>query len=221
VQKLRVDVWSDIACPWCYIGKRRLEVALDRFAHRDAVEVVWRAFELDPSAPKEHDPSLSHAERLAKKYRLPVARAEAMIQQNAAIALDDGLEFHPELIRSGNTFDAHRVVHLGALRGLQDAVKERLMRAYMTEGQLISDQETLVRLASEAGLDPDEVRTMLASDRLSQEVRADEQQARQLGIDGVPFFVLDGRYGVSGAQPADLLLSALMEAWAGNQPDEG
>ncbi|HEY0706199.1 MAG TPA: DsbA family oxidoreductase [Polyangia bacterium] len=212
-KKLRVDVWSDIACPWCYIGKRRLEAALSRFPHAESVEVVWRAFELDPSAPRERDPSLSHAARLAQKYRMPVARAEAMIQQNAAVAKADGLDFHPELIRSGSTFDAHRLVHLGARRGLQDAVKERLMRAYMTEGQLISDHDTLVRLGVEAGLDPDEVRALLASNDLAHEVRADEQEAHELGISGVPFFVLGGRYGVSGAQPADLLLNALERAW--------
>ncbi|HEY0714119.1 MAG TPA: DsbA family oxidoreductase [Polyangia bacterium] len=212
-RKLRVDIWSDIACPWCYIGKRRLEAALDRFAHADEVEVIWRAFELDPTAPKERDPAASHAARLAKKYGLPVARAEAMIQQNAQIAKGDGLEFQPEKIREGNTFDAHRVVHLGAERGIQDAVKERLMRAYMCEGQLLSDHETLVRLGAEAGLDANEVRETLASDRFATAVRGDEREARALGISGVPFFVLDGRYGVSGAQPADLLLSALTQAW--------
>jgi predicted DsbA family dithiol-disulfide isomerase len=212
-RQLRVDVWSDIVCPWCYIGKRRLEVALERFPHREAVEVVWRAFELDPSAPRERSTDEPHAQRLAKKYGSSVAEAEARIARLTETARADGLEFRFDRARPGNTFDSHRVLHLAAERGVQDAVKERLLRAYMTEGEPIGEPEALVRLAAEVGLDADAVRAMLASDTYATEVRADEREASELGISGVPFFVLGGRYAVSGAQPADVLLRALEQAW--------
>src|SRR4051794_13596062 len=193
MKSLRIDVWSDIACPWCYVGKRRLEAALAKFPHREAVEIVWRAFELDPSAPRERDSKVSYAERIAKKYGSSVTEAEGVIARMTGVAAADGLDFRFDKIRSGNTFDAHRVLHLARERGKQDAVKERLLRAYLTEGELMGDPETLVRLAGDAGLDGEEVRAMLASNAESKEVRADEDEARQLGISGVPFFVLGGR----------------------------
>ena len=214
MKKLAIDVWSDIACPWCYVGKRRLEAALARFPHRDAVDVTWRAFELDPSAPRERDPGVTYAERLAKKYGSSVTEAEARLRSMTDVAKADGLTFRFDRVRSGNTFDAHRVLHLAAERGVQDAVKERFLLAYMTEGEPIGDPGTLVRLAAEAGLDAADVRATLASDAHAAAVRADEDEARRLGITGVPFFVLGGRYAVSGAQPADLLLEALTQAWA-------
>ena len=213
MKKLRIDVWSDIACPWCYVGKRRLEAALAKFPHREEVDVVWRAFELDPSAPPERPSDVSYAARLAKKYGSSVKEADGMIARMTDVAADDGLDFHFDKIRSGNTFDAHRVLHLAAERGKQDAVKERYLLAYMTEGEPIGDPETLVRLAAEVGLDAEEVRAMLASDMYAREVRDDEDEARQLGFSGVPFFVLGGKLAVSGAQPAELLLRALTQAW--------
>jgi predicted DsbA family dithiol-disulfide isomerase len=219
MEKLRIDIWSDIACPWCYVGKRRLEAALERFPERDEVEVVWHAFELDPSAPLERDRSVSHAERLAKKYGMSVAQAQAQSARLTNIAKEDGLEFNFDRLRSGNTFDAHRLVHLAGERGLQDAVKERFLRAYMTEGEAIGDKQVLQRLAVEAGLDADEVRHVLASDALAAEVRADEQEAQALGISGVPFFVFDGRLAVSGAQPADVFLGALGQAFRERAPE--
>ncbi|WP_438000015.1 DsbA family oxidoreductase [Sorangium sp. So ce185] len=220
-KKLRVDVWSDIACPWCYVGKRRLEAALARFPHRDAVEVVWRAFELDPAAKRVLGAEVSYAERLARKYGASVAKAEAMIRQMTEVAAADGLDFHFEKVRPGNTFDAHRVLHLAAERGAQGAVKERLLRAYMTEGEAIGEPEVLARLAGEAGLDPVEVREALAGDAFAAEVRADEAEARAIGVTGVPFFAFGGRYGVSGAQPAEALLGVLQRTWdeAAGEPD--
>lgn len=213
MKKLRVDVWSDIACPWCYVGKRRLEAALERFSHREETEVVWRAFELDPSAPRERDQTVSYAERLARKYGSSVAQARTMIARMTDVARGDGLAFEFDRIRPGNTFDAHRLIHLAGERGIQDAVKERFLLAYMTEGEPIGDTETLARLAAEAGLDGEEVRGVLASDTCARDVRADEREARELGIDGVPFFLLGARLAVSGAQSADLLLRALNQAW--------
>ncbi|WP_437533899.1 DsbA family oxidoreductase [Sorangium sp. So ce726] len=222
MKKLRVDVWSDIACPWCYVGKRRLEAALARFPRRDAVEVVWRAFELDPSAKRVLDTEVSYAGRLAKKYGVPVAKAEGMIRQMTEVGAADGLDLRFDKVRPGNTFDAHRVLHLAAERGVQDAVKERLLRGYMTEGEAIGEPEVLARLAGEAGLEPDEVRAALASDAHAREVRADEAEAREIGITGVPFFAFGGRYGVSGAQPAEALLGVLQKAWdeAADAPEQ-
>jgi len=213
-RKLVVDIWSDIACPWCYIGKRRLEAALDHFPHRDSVEIVWRAFELDPSAPRIRDESVSYAQRLASKYQTSPGDAQKRIDRMTKVAKGDGLDFHFERIKPGNTFDAHRLLHFAHERGLQNALKERFLRGYMTEGEAIGDREVLVRLASEVGLDAAEVRIRLDTLAHADAVRADEEQARELGIQGVPFFVLGGRYGVSGAQPAEHLLSALTQAWS-------
>jgi predicted DsbA family dithiol-disulfide isomerase len=213
VAALTIDIWSDIACPWCYIGKRHLEQALDRFPHKAEVAIVWRAFELDPSAPRVRDPSQSYAERIAKKYGTPAAQAQLMIDRMVDTAASDGLEFRFDRIRPGNTFDAHRLLHLAHDRGQQDPLKERMLRAYLTEGQAIGEPEVLAALAHDVGLDDQEVRGVLDGERYTREVRQDEALARELGISGVPFFVLAGKLGVSGAQPADVLLGALEQAW--------
>jgi predicted DsbA family dithiol-disulfide isomerase len=213
---VKVEIWSDVVCPWCYIGKRRFEAALARFAHRDAVEVTWRAFELDPAAPRERAGDL--ADHLATKYRVSREEAQAMHDAMTATAAAEGLTFRFDRARSGNTFDAHRLLHLAADRGVQDAVKERLMSAYLTDGEPIGDPETLARLAAEAGLDADEARAVLAGDRYAAEVRSDERQAQALGATGVPFFVIDRRYGVAGAQPAEVIGEVLHKAWADEHP---
>jgi len=211
-----VEIWSDIACPWCYVGKRRFEAALARFEHRDDVRVTWRSFELDPAAPAEREGE--RAERLAEKYGMSVERALEMERQMTDTAAGEGLDFRFDLARSGSTFDGHRVVHLAGEHGLQDAMKERLLRAYFGEGQLMSDRETLVRLAVEVGLDEDEVRGMVASDRFAEEVRDDERTAHAFGISAVPTFVVDRSIGVSGAQPPEALLELLREGWARRAP---
>jgi len=214
VSKLRIDIWSDIACPWCYVGKRRIEQALAGFPHAGEVAIVWRAFELDPSAPRVRDRTESSVERLARKYGTSQHQAQAMIDRMVETAAKDGLAMRFDLIQSGNTFDGHRLLHLAHERGKQDALKERLMRAYFCEGQAVGEPEVLVRLAGEVGLDEAEVRDVLASERYAAEVRTDEALARELGITGVPFFVLASRVGVSGAQPADVLRGALDRAWS-------
>ena len=211
---LRVDVWSDIACPWCYVGKRRLEAAVERMPPTTSIEVVWRAFELDPGAPRVQPAEISYPERLARKYGATLPDAEAMIARMTAVAAGDGLTFRFDRIRPGNTFDAHRVLHLAGHRGVQGAVKERFLRAYLTEGEAIGDPEVLARLGAEAGLDGAEVHGVLSGEGYGAEVRADEKEAYRLGIHGVPFFVLGGRYGVSGAQPVDVLHQALTTAAA-------
>jgi len=209
---VQVDIWSDVVCPWCYVGKRRFEAALARFAHRNEVVVRWHSFELDPSAPAER--TGRYAARLAEKYGVSVADAEGMIDSMTAAAAADGLDFRFDLARPGNTFAAHRLLHLAGDLGRQDALKERLLSAYLTEGEPIGDLDTLARLGVEAGLDPAQVRAVLAGDAYAAEVRADERQAAEIGVSGVPFFVIDRRYAVSGAQPADLLLEVLDRAWS-------
>jgi predicted DsbA family dithiol-disulfide isomerase len=208
---LTIDIWSDIACPWCYVGKRRLEAALAEFPERASVEIKWHAFELNPAAPRVSNDG-PYAERLAKKYGMSVRDAQARIGHLTELARKEGLAFDFEHIRPGNTFDAHRVVHLGAVRGREGAVKERLLQGYLCEGAAIGERDVLVRLGEEAGLDAEEIRATLASNDFADEVRADEAQARELGISGVPFFVLGGQYAVSGAQPVELFSKALAQA---------
>jgi predicted DsbA family dithiol-disulfide isomerase len=202
---MHVEIWSDIACPWCYVGKRRFEAALEGFEHRDDVEVTWRSFELDPGAPAQRE--LSGAEHLAEKYGMSVEEARARQQHLRDMAAGDGLDMRADLTRGGNTFDGHRVLHLAAEHGRQDEMKERLMRAYHTEGELISDHATLVRLAEEVGVPG--VEEMLASDRFAAEVRDDEATAHAIGITAVPTFVVDRRIAVAGAQAPDVLRQLL------------
>jgi predicted DsbA family dithiol-disulfide isomerase len=210
--RLRIDIWSDIACPWCYVGKRRLERALQTFPERDAVDIVWRAFELNPAAPARSNDG-PYAERLAKKYGSSVADARSRIQGLVDVAREEGLTLDFERIVPGNTFDAHRVLHFARERGVQGALKERLLRGYLSEGEAIGEREVVTRLAADVGLDAEQVRALLASDSHGREVRGDEAEAQRLGIHGVPFFVI-GRYALSGAQPAELFSRALRQAWA-------
>jgi predicted DsbA family dithiol-disulfide isomerase len=216
VDGVQLEIWSDIACPWCYIGKRRFETALARFEHADELLVTWRSFELDPSAPPER--AGDNATRLASKYGMTVEQARDVQAQMAEAAAAEGLRFDFDAVRSGSTFDAHRLVHLAARHGHQDAMKERLLHAYFTEGRLVSDRETLVGLGEEVGLAGAEIAEMLDGDRYAQEVRDDERAAAELGISGVPTFIVDRRVGVTGAQPPELLLEMLRQAWARREP---
>ena len=221
MKRLRVDVWSDVACPWCYVGKRRLDAALAQFPHAEQVEVVFRSFELDPKGRGQREPdSGNHAEHLARKYGVTLDRAQGMIDRMVGVGQGEGLEMRFDRLRSGNTYDAHRLLHFAHTRGLQLAMKERLFKARFTEGAAIDDAETLVRLAEEVGLHAEEVRAALGSDAYAEQVRADEDQARQLGVTGVPFFVLGGKYAVSGAQPVELLVRALGRAWEESAEEE-
>lgn len=215
---LAVEIWSDVVCPWCYLGKRRFENALSGFEHRDAVSVRFRSFELDPTAPAAVDGA--PAERLASKYGMSVEEAEASQAQLTAMAAAEGLEYHLDRTRGGNTFDAHRLLQLAADRGVQPAAKERLLRAYFTESEPVGDHETLVRLVAEAGVDPVEARAVLEDDAYVDAVREDERLAQRIGIHGVPYFVLARRFAVSGAQPAELLVQALERTWEALTPVE-
>jgi predicted DsbA family dithiol-disulfide isomerase len=218
---VKVEVWSDIVCPWCYIGKRRLEQAIAQLGQTDdePVEVVYRSFELDPTAPAVGTESTP--QHLADKYGMTIDQALAAQQRVSDIAASDGLDYRLADTKRGNSFDAHRLLQLARTRGVQSEVKERLMHAYFTEAEAIGDPAVLERLAVEAGLDAAEAAAMLASDEFADAVRDDEQHAAALGIHGVPFFVIDERYAVEGAQPVDLLLEALRYARAERgTPDE-
>lgn len=213
---MRVEIWSDVVCPWCYIGKRRLESALERFERRDEVEVMWRAFELDPNAPEERQGA--YLDRLAAKYGVSRAEAEAMVERVTRAGDEAGVEFRFDRARPGNTFDAHRLVHLGLEHGLQDEVEERLMAATFTEGRPIGRPSTLLEVAAEVGLDSDEAEELVSGDRFADDVRADESLARALGIRAVPYFVIDRTFGLPGAQQPDVILDALRRARAESGP---
>jgi predicted DsbA family dithiol-disulfide isomerase len=206
-----VEIWSDIACPWCYVGRARFAAALARFEHRDEVTVMWRSFELDPDAPAEREGG--HAERIAAKYGRTLEEVAEMDAQLTATAAADGLTIRFSDVRSGNTFDGHRLIHLAAAHGKQDAMKERLFRAYFSEGALISDHATLQALGIEVGLPADEIRELLLTERYAEEVRDDERTAHSAGISAVPCFVIDRKYGASGAQPPETLLEFLQHGW--------
>lgn len=213
---MKIDIWSDVACPWCYVGKRRLEGALRAFEHSSEVTVIWHSFELDPGAPEAVDGE--PVTRLAAKYRVSRADAEAMQARMTAAAAGEGLQFHLDRVRSGNTHHAHRLLHLALESGRQDQLKERLLAAYFTEGAAVGDRRVLLGLAVEAGLDEQAAREVLQGDAFGSAVRDDEREAARLGITGVPFFVIDRTYGISGAQPSEVILGALRTAWTESHP---
>ena len=209
---MKVEIWTDVVCPWCYVGKRRFEKALANFEHRGDVEIVHRSFQLNPAAPKGK--TSPRRESLMAKYGLTEQQVDAMNARMEQTAAEEGLHYDLEGGVTGNTFDAHRLLHLAHERGRQDEVIERLYQAYFTEKRSIFDPASLVELASDAGLDAEEVRRMLASDDYAAAVERDINEARHLGATGVPFFVIDQRYGISGAQPPHVFSQALDRAWA-------
>ena len=213
---LQVEVWSDVVCPWCYIGRRRLETALEQFPHRDQVEVVWRSFQLDPSVPEgETHPTLP---ALAAKYGRSVEEMRGMQQHVEQVAAGEGLEYRLGDQVSGNTLLAHELLHLAAEHGLRSALEERLLHAYFEEGRSVFDVDSLVALGAEVGLDEAEARRALTDRRFLAAVHQDAATAQALGATGVPFFVVDRKYGAAGAQPAELLLQVLERAWADANP---
>jgi predicted DsbA family dithiol-disulfide isomerase len=209
---MQVEIWSDVVCPWCYLGKRRFERALESFDHRDEVDVVYRSFELDPGAPA--GATTPTIQVLASKYRMGVQQAYDAQRQMEERAAADGLEFRMENLLSGNTRDAHRLLHLAKDRGVQAELTERLHRAYFSEEKSIFDHESLTEIAVAAGLDREEVSEVLASDDYLEAVETDEAMAHALGANAVPLFVIDRRYGISGAQSAEVIAQTLDQAWA-------
>ena len=206
---MRVDIWSDVVCPWCYVGKARFEKALSGSAAADEAEVVYRSFELDPGWPAGQ--TMPVLEMLAGKYRMSASVAATAEGQVAGLARDEGLGFRTDR-ELGNTFDVHRVLQLGRVQGFQHKLLDGIYRAYFAEAQPIFEPGTLASVAADAGLDPADVQQTLDGEDFADAVRDDERQARELGISGVPFFVFDGRLGVSGAQPVATFAEALRQA---------
>lgn len=208
---MNLEIWSDVVCPYCYVGKRRIESALARFPHRERVNVLWKSFQLDPSAPSEQ--AMPLRELLAGKYDVSVEKAEEMQVRVTAMAAEEGLTFDLNRARSGNTRDAHRLIHAARAHKLDEALIERFMKAYFCEGAAIGHAATLRALAIEVGLTADLVDSVLASDQFADAVLADQQEATSLGARGVPLFVMARAYMVPGAQTADVLDATLLKAW--------
>ncbi len=207
---MQVEIWSDVVCPWCYIGKRRFERALAAYPLAAGVEVTWRSYQLNPDQPKGD--ARRHDEYLARKTGRSLAEVHAMNDRVVSLAADEGLEYHFETYHVINTFDAHRIMHLARAHGLGSEAHERLMRAQLVEGEVLEDPETLVRLSAEIGVPADDARAVLATSAYADDVNTEIREAAMLGCTGVPFFVIDRRYGVSGAQPAEVFLQVLERA---------
>jgi predicted DsbA family dithiol-disulfide isomerase len=216
---MRIEIWSDVVCPWCYIGKRRLEQALSEFPHAEDVEVVWRSFQLDPSAPTE--PVETVAESLGRKYGGGPDAGRQMVDRVEAVAAELGMLWrHHESLRV-STVDAHRVLHLALETGgpeLQGRLKEALLSAYFIDTANVADHDTLVAIAGEVGLDEVRVKEVLSDDEYADAVEADIREAASLGATGVPFYVIDRKYGVSGAQPSEVFTQVLERAWSEAHP---
>jgi predicted DsbA family dithiol-disulfide isomerase len=208
---MRVDIWSDVVCPWCYVGKARFERALGEFEHRDEVEVVYRSFELDPGHPKDERETV--LKMLSTKYGMPEAQARAADARVGQLAEAEGLGFDSNR-PAGNTFDIHRVLHLGREKGVQLKLITAINQAYFAQARQVFDPDVLTEVAAGAGLDAGAVAEVLDGDAYADAVRQDELEARQLDISGVPFFVLDMALGVSGAQATETFADALNQAWA-------
>jgi predicted DsbA family dithiol-disulfide isomerase len=207
---VKIEIWSDVVCPWCYIGKRRLERALDAYEAADEVEITWRSFQLNPTLPK--GTRIAHDEYLASKLGTSVAQVHQLNERVVELAAAEGLDYHFDTYVTVNTFDAHRVTHLARSLGLGLPIHERFLRAQLVEGEVLDDRDTLVRLAAEVGVPEQETSDVLGSDAWADAVQADIDEAHAIGVNGVPFFVLDRRYGISGAQPAELFLDAFRTA---------
>lgn len=214
---MHVEIWSDVVCPWCYIGKRRFEDALARFPHRGEVTVTWRSFQLDPGAARESSETTNQV--LARKYGMSLAQAAALNNRLETLAAEVGLEYHLSSAPYANTFDAHRLVYLARSHAREDAMIERLMQGHFTENRPLGDVDTLIQLGTDVGLDPIATRVMVESDEYATEVNDDRESATRLGIRGVPFFVVDRRHGVSGAQSSDILLELLERGWKASRPE--
>lgn len=213
---MQIEIWSDVVCPWCYIGKRRLEKALEGFAGRDDVDVVYRSYQLDPSAPAV--PVETVAESLGRKYGGGPEAGKQMIDRVEAVAAEEGLLFRQAQALRVNTVDAHRLLHLALAEGKQVELKEALLSAYFIETENVADHDTLTRIAATVGLDEARVREVLAGNEYADAVESDIREAASLGANGVPFFVVNRKYGVSGAQPVEVFTQVLEKSWAESHP---
>ena len=204
---MQVEIWSDILCPWCYIGKREFENTLAEFKHKDKIEVTWKSFELDPSAQKDYPGDLY--DLLSSKYNISIDKAKQMTGSLVERAKSIGLNYNMEIAKATNSFDAHRLIHLAMEFNVQEKVIERLSSAYLIEGLHIGNRETLTQIGIDAGLKAADILAMFDSDRFTEDVRKDEYEARNIGVRGVPFFLIDKKYSLSGAQPKEVFEEAL------------
>jgi predicted DsbA family dithiol-disulfide isomerase len=204
---MKIEIWSDFVCPFCYIGKRRLELALDKFEYKNEIKIVFWSFELDPNAKKEYSENIH--ELIAKKYSIPLEQAKASNNKLVNQAKELGLNYNFDDLQPTNTFDAHRLVHYAKSENKINELTERLLKAYFVDSLNLSDHEVLSKLALEVGLDENKALSILKSDRYTSDVRADEELASNIGVTGVPFFVFNNKYVVSGAQPPELFLEVL------------
>ncbi len=220
-EPISIDIWSDIACPWCYIGKRNLEAGLAATAFDDdapQVSITFHSFELSPDTPVDFDGD--EIDFLAGHKGMPRDQVVQMLDNVTNVAKNAGLEYRFDLLKHTNTVKAHELLHHAKAEGRQHEMEERLMSAYFTEGKHVGRIDDLVELAVEVGLDADATRDALSNDRYLSAVRQDQAQARAYGIQGVPFFVVDGQYGISGAQPPEAFASVLRDLWAGRGESE-
>src|SRR5688500_18674133 len=208
---MKINIWSDIRCPFCYIGKRKFEKALQRFAHKDKVEIIWRSFQLDPNLKTEA--GVNTYDHLAKIKGMTREQTEEMHDHVTAVAKQAGLDFNFENVVVANSFDAHRLIQLAKSKGLGSQAEELLFKAHFSDGRNIDNRDTLAEIGHEIGLAADDVEKMLGSDAFSKEVKDDEMMAHSLGIRSVPFFILNDKLAVSGAQAPELFLQALEKAW--------
>ncbi|MBO1269213.1 DsbA family oxidoreductase [Arthrobacter cavernae] len=213
---MKIEIWSDVACPWCYIGKRRFETALADFPHKDSVEVQWRSYQLDPSLPEHYDGT--ELDYLSTRKGMAPAQVSQMFDHVAQQGKGEGLNYRFDNVVVANSFTAHRLIHLAAAFGLQDEAKERLLSDHFEHGKDIGSQEYLTSLGTELGLDAVELGELFTTDKYADAVRKDIAEARAIGVTGVPFFVIDRKYGISGAQPAELFAQALDQAWQETNP---
>lgn len=213
---MKIEIWSDVACPWCYIGKRRFERALSEFPHRDSVEIQWRSYQLDPGIPEHYDGT--ELDYLSKRKGMDPAQVSQMFDHVALQGKGEGLNYRFEDVVVANSFTAHRLIHLAAAHGKQDEAKELLLSGHFEHGKDIGSQEYLTLLGSDLGLPEAEVAELFSTDKYAEDVRGDIAEARMLGVTGVPFFVIDRKYGLSGAQPAEVFTQALTQAWQEANP---
>ncbi|WP_350271020.1 DsbA family oxidoreductase [Brevibacterium sp. CBA3109] len=212
---MRIEIWSDIACPWCFIGKRRFETALDGFAHKDDVEVEWRSYQLDPSLPDHY--AGTETEYLSQAKGMPADQVRQMFDHVTQQAAGEGLDYDFDAIVVANSFTAHRFLHLAKTHGVMNQVKEELLSGHFEKGRNIGDVDYLAAVAQTVGIDDDETRRVLSSDEYTAEVKADIAEAQALGATGVPFFVINRKYGISGAQSPEVFAQALETAWDESQ----
>jgi len=209
--KLKIQIWSDIMCPYCYIGKRRIEGALEQFEHKNAVEIEWKSFQLDSNFIASEDDDM--AEHLATKYQKDKQWAQEMMDSMTENAKNSGLDFHFEKAVMANSFNAHRLLHLAKKHNLSNELEELLFKAYLTDGKNVNDLPTLTELGLQVGLEINEIEAVLNSDAYAKEVKEDILEAQSIGVQGVPFFVLDNKYAVSGAQHVETFVKTLEKVW--------